>query len=497
MINTIQDFINAVRLTFDNHSDIIFIKDTSSTFVYTNKTYNDYNNFLEQPIIGKNDIQLFDEDRAKRNMERDRRVLDSGKAIEYELEIINSPYAYEDNFILLNKTPIRNDSGEIIGVLGMGKKLLELVETKKMLENQLRLIDGLFNSIPYPVFLKDTRGVYQKVNQAFLDDLQKTQDEILGKTDTEILGEKAGRFYEKKDQKVLDTGIRDIYISQSTSSKKRFLTIKDPIHNHLGETVGVLGIVNRYYELDELQEDLLQVQKINSIAQLAGGISHDLNNILTSISGLSSLLLLEKDIDNNYKKQLQVIYDASMKAAALIEKLQAFASRGLLEEQEIQVNDFINDVMELIISNYGVNVKFDMQFCKKSTTIYGDATQLQQLILNLVTNAVEAMNSDGKISVITDVVTLKEHDDYLIKSNLVGAENYVLITIKDQGPGIDYNQMSHIFEPYYSTKNKGTGMGLAIVYGVITSHNGLLQLDTGDDGTEFRIYLPMKKAFFT
>ncbi|MGQ9843916.1 MAG: transporter substrate-binding domain-containing protein [Spirochaetota bacterium] len=239
---------------------------------------------------------------------------------------------------------------------------------------------------------------------------------------------------------------------------------------------------------EQLKGQLLQSQKLEIIGQIAGGIAHDFNNILTVILGYANLV--EKSIDDKNKNAVEKIIQAGNQAKDIVAKLLTFARKKTFHASDINLHSIIHTAVLLLKTALSKHCELALLLHAYNDTIYGDATELQQLIMNLVINAADAMPYGGTITIQTENTTVVDCRQGIIETIPTG--DYLLLRIQDTGTGIAPEHLEHIFEPFYTTKEKGSGLGLAIVYGVIKQHKGFIDVMSTDAGTSFYIYLPVK-----
>lgn len=240
-----------------------------------------------------------------------------------------------------------------------------------------------------------------------------------------------------------------------------------------------------------LQTQLVQAQKMESVGRLAGGVAHDFNNILSVIIGYSELGLATVTKGDPLSEKLQIIEDAAQKAAALVRQLLAFSRKQVLEMTVLNVNEVVSNMMKMLSRVIGEDIQLEMSSLHSSRTIYGDHSQLIQVLMNLAVNARDAMPNGGKLVIETDDVDLDE--DYSRIYTYVQPGAYVMLSVTDTGVGISKEVLKNIFEPFFTTKGPeaGTGLGLSTVYGTIKQHGGHIHVySEPDQGTTFKMYLP-------
>jgi two-component system cell cycle sensor histidine kinase/response regulator CckA len=253
-------------------------------------------------------------------------------------------------------------------------------------------------------------------------------------------------------------------------------------------------------EKKAIQEQLMHSQKMESIGQLAGGIAHNFNNLLTAILGYAELLKEYSDLDNDSKQKVNSIESSARKAGILVSKLLSFSRRETSEVLPLNLNDVINDSVKLFEGVLDKKIGLKTNLSDNIPTVKGDPNQLEQVIMNLMVNARDAMPDGGLITIKTSLAEI-ERDRFNMPSYIIPGK-YVLLTISDTGCGIPKEITNRIFEPFFTTKEKGkgTGLGLAMVYGVIKDHKGYItvQSEVGK-GSTFDVYLPVsgKTAYKT
>jgi len=286
---------------------------------------------------------------------------------------------------------------------------------------------------------------------------------------------------------------------QKSLAKEESMTEKlNQEHNVLLETNEHLKREIHERELAEkekanLQKQLQQAQKMESIGTLAGGIAHDFNNILYPIIGFTELTLFEVPEDSLAQKNLQEIHIAAKRAKDLVQQILRFSRMETPGFKPIKMQEIIQELLSLLRASIPTTIDINLDIDDQCGPISGDPTQIHQLIINLCTNAFQAMEkTGGSLELI-----LREHDrisDNFIKERNLAHNQYVVLTIQDNGPGITPAVMERMFDPYYTTKEqgKGTGLGLSVVHGIVKSHGGDICVEsTPGKGARFQVYLPL------
>lgn len=254
---------------------------------------------------------------------------------------------------------------------------------------------------------------------------------------------------------------------------------------------GVLAVVQDATALKRLEEQFVQSQKMQAIGQLAGGIAHDFNNLLTAISGHCDLLLLRHTKDDKNYADLVQINQNSNRAASLVGQLLAFSRKQTLKPERIDLQDVLSDMAHLLNRLVGEKVRLRLDHAPDLSCIRADKRQLEQVLMNLVVNARDAMPDGGLIRVETEALTLR--DELRRDGAVVPPGDYATIRVADTGVGIPPDRLDKIFEPFFTTKRpgEGTGLGLSTVYGIVKQSGGFIFVDsTVAEGTVFHLYFP-------
>ena len=263
----------------------------------------------------------------------------------------------------------------------------------------------------------------------------------------------------------------------------------------------VAGIVVNSRDITErkrLEAQFLQAQKMESIGRLAGGVAHDFNNLLTAMLGYADFALDTLPQDSPAASDIQEIIKAGRRAATLTNQLLAFARKHVIAPRILNLNDLLVDIDKLLRRLIGADIEMLTLPAATLGQIRADAGQIEQVIVNLVVNARDAMPSGGKLILETSNVTID--DDYTHQHLGVPPGSYVLLTVSDTGTGMDEETQRHIFEPFFTTKapGRGSGLGLATCYGIVRQHGGAVWVySEPNSGTIFKVYLPQTREEVT
>jgi PAS domain S-box-containing protein len=263
----------------------------------------------------------------------------------------------------------------------------------------------------------------------------------------------------------------------------------------IGEDVFIQSFYRDITERKRLQEHLSQSQKMESIGVLAGGIAHDFNNILTAILGHAEIIRKTSVLEVKSTNSLGVIEDASRRAGRMISRLLGFARKSKYEIVPLQLNDVVYDTLKLLERVIDKNIELSVELDSRLPLVHGDTNHIEQIVMNLIVNARDAMPKGGKIAIKTSLVDVEQGMPNIPAYILPGA--YIVLSIADTGIGIPKEVLTKIFEPFFTTKErgKGTGLGLSMVYGAVKEHKGYITVASEPGaGALFTIFLPASPA---
>jgi two-component system, cell cycle sensor histidine kinase and response regulator CckA len=244
-------------------------------------------------------------------------------------------------------------------------------------------------------------------------------------------------------------------------------------------------------EKEKIRNQLHQAQKMEVVGRLAGGIAHDFNNLLTAINGYADRLKTKIAKDDELREYVEVISDTGEKAAKLTKQLLGFSRKQIVDPKVLNVNETITDMKKMLLQLIGKNIDFKMNLYNDINLFKADSGQIEQVILNLIVNARDAVGEYGNIEIKTENVLYT--DDYISHTTTIPKDEYAVITVQDDGEGIKKENLERIFEPFYTTKeqDKGTGLGLSTVFGIVQQNHGFILVESEPNKfSEFKVFFP-------
>ena len=455
----------------ENVPDYIYFKDTQSRFIRTSKAHARTFGMLDaREAIGKTDMDFFTEEHARKAFEDEQRIIRTGEPILNVEERETWPNR-PDTWALTTKMPLPDQEGNIIGTFGISR---DITEQKWAAESVLSLARFPAES-PHPVLRVTPDGSVTYANNA---------SEPLTLS-----------WATKADRKVPDEYLRALTLAWQSGEKKE-MEVREGARSYSVTFVPFVaeGYVNIYgrdmTEEKILTERLNQAQKIEAVGQLTGGVAHDFNNIIQVISGYCEVLKLRLPGEN--QKYVAEITKAAQRAAALTAQLLAFSRKQILRPRIVNTKDLVHSMQKMLERIIGEDIELRVLIDPATGNFLADPGQMEQVLLNLAVNARDAMPSGGELTIETLNRTFDEayvHDHPGAK-----AGEFVRIAVSDTGVGMDQETVSHIYEPFFTTKEtgKGTGLGLSTVFGIVKQSEGYIDCySEAGKGTTFTVYLPL------
>jgi two-component system cell cycle sensor histidine kinase/response regulator CckA len=378
-------------------------------------------------------------------------------------------------------------------------KLKSEVQIRMKAEEELRKYERIVASSTDHMSMIDLSYSYQAINEAALHAINKSREEVIGEKTWDILGEVLpGKTHKQRLDRVFSGQIVKYRAwMEFPNLGRRFMDIVYTPYALSGKgisgcVVNSRDITDRY----ELEKKLENAQKMEFMGTIAGGVAHDLNNILSGIVSYPELLLMQIEENSPLEKPIQTIKKSGEKAAVIVQDLLTLARRGVANKEPVNLNEiihaFLNSPECNKIKSFHANVSISTNLTDQLKIISGSTVHLSKTIMNLVSNAAEAMPNGGTINILTKNTDL---NDVTIRDAEVVSGEYILLEISDNGSGISEEDINRIFEPFYTKKimgRSGTGLGLAVVWGTVMDHAGHIEVKSdGHYGSTFKLYFPV------
>ena len=400
--------------------------------------------------------------------------------------------------VSLSISPMHDAQGKIIGISTVARDITERKTKEEQISSLIEQQRIILDASPAMVFYKDKENRFVRVNEAFAKISGLSKEEMEGKTMWDLYPKEAAEHYWQKDKEVMASGKPALNIIEELKTSQGVLwvqTDKIPYRNSKGEIVGIIGFSVDITARLELEQELRQSQKMEAIGRLAGGVAHDFNNILTSIIGYGERTLKLLGPDEPLRENIKQITDGAQRAAVLTRQLLAFGRKQVLQPMVLDMNAVITGMAQMLQGLVSEDIEIKTVLAHRLGHTRADRGQIEQVLLNLVMNARDAMSGKGRLTIETANV---EFDAEYVRQNPdVTPGPYVMFAVTDTGSGMTDAVKEHLFEPFFTTKEagKGTGMGLATCFGIIKQSRGYISIQSEPDrGTTVRVHLPRVEA---
>jgi len=477
---------------FEESKDIVFISSPEGKFLDINPAGVELFGFTSKKDVLSIDIarDLYIEPADRVRYRRE--LLQNGFVKDYELTVrkVNG----EKLTVLETSSVVRDPQGAVIAFRGIMRDVTEQKRTQEALQLQRSYFQQLFENSPAGIVVLDAEDRILNANRSFQDLFKYGIDELQGKTLNDFI---VPPSLMEEGVQLSNSALNRNVVQRETKRMRKDGTLVDvavtgyPIIIE-EELVGIYGIYIDITGQKSLQEQLRQAQKLESVGTLAGGIAHDFNNILAIILGHAAGLDPSKNTPERMTRSVKAISTAAERGTALVKQLLTFARKTEPLFESVRTNEVIEELVKLLRETFPKTIDLPTKLDPALPSIVGDPNQIHQILLNLCLNARDAMPAGGTLTFSTSLVkgSKLKHRFFEATEDL-----YVCVSVKDTGYGMDEATRNRIFEPFFTTKakGKGTGLGLAVVYGVIGTHHGHIEVDSKPGaGTTFHLYFPVQ-----
>ncbi len=479
-----------MRNIVENTEEIIHIIDREGIFHFLSPSWEKSTGFKLSETIGASFLPYVHPDDAPACLEVLTNVFKTGKPhkiSEFRVKHSSGKWIWFSN----SGVALKDATGNTVNFLGVASDITDRKNSENLLVAERDFSRAVIDSLPGLFYLIDTGGRFIRWNKNLRIFTGRSDDDIAKTSIIEFTPESLLTEAQRAIEEVLSEGHAEVeaLLRAVDGTTTPFLTNGTLFYNE-GYPF-IIGIAQDITDRKRLEEQLLQSQKMEAVGQLAGGVAHDFNNLLQAILGYIELVMTGMDqSDKNYARLGQV-KRAGERATLLTRQLLAFSRRQVLQLSMIEINDVIAELIQMLNRLIGEHIELIFKPCKYRAVARADRGQIEQVLTNLCVNARDAMPDGGSLIIETSNV-------YADSAFITGHEwarpgQYICIAVTDTGSGMDRDTMQKIFEPFFTTKekNRGTGLGLAMVYGIIRQHQGMVQVySEPGNGSCFRIYLP-------
>ena len=474
-----------LRALFAAITDVIMVFDADGRYLKIAPTNSAYSYKPPDDLIGKTRHEVFPKETADLLVNEIRRSLKEGRArrVEYSLQLDGAEVWFDGSI-----APLSENS-----VIWIARDITERKRAEAALRKSEERYRDLVENAHDIIYSHDLEGNYTSINRAGQRITGYTREEALTMNFAQMVAPQyLGEVQEMLKRKVAGEKITAYELEIiAKDGHPVALEVNTKIVFEDGVPVAVQGIARDVTRRKHLEDQLRQSQKMEAIGQLAGGVAHDFNNLLTAINGYSGLALQRIDGNHPIKGYLEEIKKAGDRATNLTRQLLAFGRKQILQPIALNLNDVIADMNKMLQRLIGEDIVFTVKLDSALKNIKADPGQIEQVLVNLVVNARDAMPHGGSLTIETASVDIDP--EYTGKHVGVSAGKYALMAVSDTGFGMNEKTLARIFDPFFTTKEigKGTGLGLSTVYGIVKQSGGNIWVYSEEGhGTTFKVYLP-------
>ncbi len=478
----------------------IYFIDEGGKYLGCNQAFCDFIGLAQENFIGKKAADFLDSKMQLAFHQEDEDLLQRGSSGIFSKKLTD--HAGRSHDFIVHKAIFHKADSSKAGLISVLVNVTDLKSTSEQLAQAHAFLESLLDSIPDLIFYKDKDSVYLGGNKSFSKLIDREVEDIIGLSDLDLFPREIAEFFREKDRQMLSSGAarrNEEWVTYPDGSKILLDTLKTPYYGPDGTILGLIGISRDITEKKKaegekgrLMNQLRQAQKMEAIGTLAGGIAHDFNNILTSIIGYATLVQYDLPMNSQSATRLAEVIKAGDRAKDLVNQILTFSRQSEQEQQPVEIKHIVKEAIKLLRASIPTTIEIKMLVDNNCGVVVADPTQIHQVVMNLCTNAYHAMKENGGILTVSMEPVELETSELGSEAKLP-AGPYVRLEVQDTGHGIPEEIIERIFDPYYTTKPKGegTGMGLAVVHGIIKSHGGHIKVTSAAGvGTRFQIYLP-------
>jgi len=475
--------------------DIIFIIDRDDRIQYINRFGAMLLGQLPENITGKPRKEIFSPDLSEQQKYNLQEVFTSGHPRYVESKAL---FSGREIWLSTSLTPIRNQEGSVYAVLGISRNITEHRRADEELKVSRRFLETIIETEPECVKLIGRDGHLLMMNRSGLNMIEAdTFEQVKEQPIFPLISPKYLKAFKKLTDDVFQGKTGDM-VFQMTTLKGRNLWLDSravPLRNDRNEIIAMLAITRDITERRKLEEQLRQAQKMEAVGTFAGGIAHDFNNILTAIIGYASILQMKLAENNPLRMNVEHILTSAERGAQLTQRLLAFSRKQIINPKLVDLREIIRKMEHLLIRIMGENIALRTIPADEALMVTVDTGQMEQVLMNLATNARDSMPDGGTLTIET--VSTELDEGYAMTHGYGKPGRYAVITVSDTGTGMAEETRVRIFEPFFTTKEigKGTGLGLSIAYGIMKQHDGYINVySEPGEGTTLKLYLPQVRS---
>ncbi len=508
-----------LRDIIDSSPSAIYLKDLEGRFITVNTRLEKMLGMARENIRSKSCSDIHAKGVLDYWQTHDLQVIKSGLPMQVE-----EAADLEDGLhvFLSNKFPLIDASGKLYGVgsishditerkrveealrkaheeleIRVQERTAELRQSEELAQDQRREIEAYYHTAPIGLCVLDTNLRFLRVNERLAEMNGLTTSDHIGRTVRETIPRIADEA-ERIVRRIIETGEpvtgMEITSEISIDGGPRRVWVVDwhPVKNSLGKVVNISVVVEEVTERRNLEDHLRQSQKMEAIGTLAGGIAHDFNNILAAIIGFTEIALEDAEDRPDIQRSLEKVLKSGTRARELVKQILTFSRKTKRERGPLSLSPIIKETIQLLRASIPTMIEIRVSITAGSDMVLASPVEIQQILMNLAVNAAHAMQQEGGIIEVS-LADIRFESDTIISGEHLTPGDYVRLEVKDTGTGMSFDIVKRIFEPFFTTREvgKGTGMGLAVVYGIVKDLQGAITVESEvGKGSIFKVFLP-------
>lgn len=488
-----------------NHIATSYIElDLEGHFTYVNNNVCDDLGYSRDELIGRHYSEFTKPEYINVQLPQFKEIYSTGKPKTLHTSVMIRKDGSEI-YIEHSANVLRNASGKIIGFCGVARNITERMHAEDALRNSEEKYRTILDSMNEMYIEHDLKGNITFVNDATCRLTGFDREDLIGMNYRSFFTPQNVSHIKEVYSRVYETGQSEFMTHYESITKdgslRNYQADITLIRDSSGKPTGFRSLsrdVTDYKKAEQektmIEEQLYQAQKMESVGRLAGGIAHDFNNMLTVILGYTELIKMRLSQDDPFFADISDIENAAVRSRDITRQLLAFSRKEIIAPEPLDLNDLIEVSQKSLLSLIGEDIDLKFYPGDNLWTIKVDPSQIQQILMNFSINARDAMPDGGKLTIETENIQINEAYCKIHPGFQPG--DYVLLGVSDDGVGMDRETMSHLFEPFFTTKEKGrgTGLGMATVYGIVKQNNGFINVySEPGSGTTFKIYIPRSR----
>ncbi len=511
--HTLEKERNTLRTLLDSIPDSIYIRDRGGKYIVVNRALADLVGMKDpQNVTGKTPYDFFPEDKADSFIAEDLKVMDAGETVVNPSSLVSAKDG-ETRHLLTTKVPMRDRDGNVFAILGINRDITEQEKAREAVKQTEHRMQEIVDNSPSPMYAKSTTGHYLMVNRRFEELFSVKSEEVVGRTDLEVIGDtEIVKRLQKNDALVLERGA-PVQFDETLvfpDGEHSYVSTKFPMRDLDGEIYAVGGIstdiserkkaeqalqelnqelMQTHENLTSAHEQLIQAEKMESVGRLAAGVAHEVKNPLAMIGmGLELLARRLPADDAKGKETIERMKRGIDRAKKIVRGLVDYSSDRKLEFHSHDPNKLISEALELVeyqLVQGGIKIRFTPDH--EMPAVDADQTKIEQVLVNLFINAMHSMEGGGDLDIRVEQINMENviHDEgSRLRERIREGDEMVRISVTDNGKGIPEEALGKLFDPFFTTKatGKGTGLGLTVSRKIAELHGGELTLANREDG---------------